>query len=147
MEVRLPMWVRFGPITPIITGLPLIMWQPTHPPWPVDSSWRPRSALPTSAALYCRLAGVGVFGIVHAGILSRGYATKPAFCTVPATAALVSAATGVAAAPAAPAATCAGGVVALAGTVALAGAVTGAVAGAPVAGAAGGTAPKAAGVA
>src|SRR3954464_15446979 len=111
MEVRLPIWVRFGPITPIITGLPLIMWQPTHPPWPVDNSWRPRSALPTSAVLYCRLAGVGVFGIVHAGILSRGYETKPACCTVPAAAAVVSAATGVAA-PGAPAATCAGGVAA-----------------------------------
>src|SRR3954462_7810905 len=94
MVVRLPMCVRLGPMTPIITGLPLIMWQPTHPPCPVDSSLSPRSALPT-ALLKGRPTGVGVFGIVHAGSFSRGYETKPACCTVAADAAAESTAPGV----------------------------------------------------
>ena len=30
---RVAMCVRFGPMTPTIIGLPLIAWQPRHPPW------------------------------------------------------------------------------------------------------------------
>src|SRR4051812_40488205 len=81
MVVRLATWVRFGPVTPTVVGLPLMVWQPAHPPPNPATNARPRSASPLSDSLNSMPAGIGVLGTTCAGIRSRGKATKPACCT------------------------------------------------------------------
>src|SRR6185312_15606134 len=79
--VRLARWVRFGPTVPSIVGTPRIVWQAMH--MPVDTSFSPFAALPLArrASSYLRFVGNGVCGTAYAGILSRGYETKPACAT------------------------------------------------------------------
>src|SRR5215471_6028087 len=60
-------------------GLPRIVWQPTHAPWPFIRSSAPRAGSPYG--LLYGMFGTGVSGIVYAGIRSRGNAMKPACAT------------------------------------------------------------------
>ena len=77
--VREPTCVRFGPMMPTVTGLPLIAWQPMHAPRPRTAA-RPRAASPARAASSSNVspAGSGVVGTACAGSCSRGNAMKPA---------------------------------------------------------------------
>ena len=77
--VRVATCVRFGPMLPTIIGLPRIAWQREAAAAPT-ASFVPFAASPFASRLSSNVspAGNGVCGTAYVGILSRGYAMKPA---------------------------------------------------------------------
>src|SRR5690242_917449 len=76
------MCVRFGPMTPIIPGTPLIMWHPRHVPAPTMSlAPFAGSPLPNRLSSNLRPDGYGVLGTASSAICSRGKAMNPAWST------------------------------------------------------------------